>query len=315
MRSDTRAGSSSTRRCPAPDTTNGSSPSLVRHGSWSLLTGKNTSCSPTATRTWRPFQLVRVSSGSGPGAPVVRQARATRVIHSTRSSAGACAGPDMYPSSRLAPALLRRTSHGKVDRSISMDGRTCVRPAGASRARPSTLSGFGRQGHRSAAGVAGEHDAFTFVPPSDPGDQICQPGGIAGQFVIGAYRRAQTRLTGQVCGVDPTSRGERAEHHRAARCVEVRAGQIDADAVPGPGGDDMSLPVGGVDLVCCVRDPPPRQASGAPVTHLIGTGGRAVRACHGIQCEPSRGRSGGAFASADRGQWQRVGPTRLEHVH
>ena len=105
MRSDTRTGSSSTRRCPAPDTTNGSTPSLVRHGSRSLLTGKNTSCSPTATRTWRPFQLIRVSSGSGPGAPVVRQARATSVIHSTKSSAGGCAGPDMYPSSRLALAF------------------------------------------------------------------------------------------------------------------------------------------------------------------------------------------------------------------
>ena len=101
----------------------------------------------------------------------------------------ACAGPDMYARSRLAPALLRRASHGKVDRSISMDGPTCVRPAG----------------------VPGEHDGFTFVPSSDPGDQICQPGGIAGRFVIGPYRRAQTRLTGQVRSVDPTSGGERAE--------------------------------------------------------------------------------------------------------
>ena len=136
-----RLGDITTEIKPAPDTTSGSPPSRDRHGSRSLLTGKNTSCSPTATRTGWPFHLSRVVSGSAPGAPVVRQVRATRVIHSTRSSDGVRAGPDMYWSNRLVPEGLRRTSHGTVDRSISMDGRTSVRPAGARRARPSTLSG------------------------------------------------------------------------------------------------------------------------------------------------------------------------------
>ena len=49
----------------------------------------------------------------------------------------------------------------------------------------------------------------------------------------------------------------------------------------------MGLAAGGVDLVCCVRNPPTGKSSRAPVTHLGGGDGRAVRACHDTQYEPT----------------------------